>query len=192
MINLLPPEEKELLIFEQRKNLAIIICIIFLAYLLSLALIFLIVNFSILLKIQQQQDMLSNSEKLYQNSDFVFFKNLVEKNNQSLNIIDKFYKNNSYVSDVVKSISEVEKPSGLNLTDITIERGASVAIKVNQKDNGTTMRVTLLGLSDDRDTLSAFKENLEKNQKISNIDFPADNWLKAKDINFYLTFQYQP
>src|SRR3989344_4910587 len=182
MINLLPPEEKELLIFEQRKNLAIIICIIFLAYLLSLALIFLIVNFSILLKIQQQQDMLSNSEKLYQNSDFVFFKNLVEKNNQSLNIIDKFYKNNSYVSDVVKSISEVEKPSGLNLTDITIERGASVAIKVNQKDNGTTMRVTLLGLSDDRDTLSAFKENLEKNQKISNIDFPADNWLKAKDI----------
>ena len=80
----------------------------------------------------------------------------------------------------------------MNLTDITIERGASVAIKVNQKDNGTTMRVTLLGLSDDRDTLSAFKENLEKNQKISNIDFPADNWLKAKDINFYLTFQYQP
>lgn len=191
MINLLPPQEKEQLLILQRRNLAVIICVVLLAYLLSLALILLIINFSLLLNIQQQQSILANSETIYQDSDFVFYKDLVEKNNQNLIILHSFYKNNAYVSDILKDISAVERPAGIKLTNISIGQAKSGDLKISEDADNHITIVALSGISDNRDSLSAFKDALTKDQKISNMDFPADNWLQSKDINFQLTFQYQ-
>jgi hypothetical protein len=193
MINLLPPQEKKAIILDQTKNLAIILCVIFLAYFISLALILLIVNFSILITMQQQQDILTNSKKIYQDSDFIFYENVVEQNNQNLTKIDSFYKNNAYVSDALKEISGIDKSSGLSLTSILVNQGKLGDIKANQKpDNSKVLTVTLLGISDNRETLSQFKQNLEKDPKITNMVFPPDNWLKSTDINFSLTFEFKP
>src|SRR3989338_7348676 len=170
MINLLPPKEKEHLLLGKYKKLIILIFLI---------LVLASVKFYILSQAVYQKEVLAGLENKYQTPDFLFFKDMIQKYNLSLKTADIFYKKQAYVSGALQTISEIERPAGLYLTSIAIDRP--------DQDNKAT--VTVFGVSDTRDSLILFKSNVEQNSRVKNIYFPPNNWIKSTGVNFYMTFE---
>ena len=179
MINLLPPQEKEQLLLEKRRRLLMVLGNVLLIFLVFLTLVLFSVKFYILGQAVYQTQILTTLENQYQTPDFLFYKDLIEKHNYSLVLADQFYKKETSVSDAVKMISGIEKPAGLYLTNVTIEKG---------KDNAIMASVS--GISNNRDSLINFKSKIEEQKNIKNIYFPATNWIKPADFPFYVTFEY--
>lgn len=178
MINLLPPEEKEQLLFEKNKKLVIVLGNVAIISLVCLALVLFSLKFYTLGESIYQKVILENAEKKSKDPNFLYLERLLQKYNASLVTIDDFYKKEARVSDALKTISTIQIPQKVHLTDITIKRGA---------DN--KINVSLFGVSDTRDTLQVFKDTIESNKKIEHIYFPPDNWIKPTNVNFYLTFE---
>jgi len=179
MINLLPPLEKEELLIKKNERLIVVLGSMFLIPTICLVLVLFSLKFYILGEVVSQSTILENIEKKYQTPDFLSSKELVQKYNLTLIKADDFYKKQIYLSDALKSISEIQRPEGLYLTNINIKR---------IKDNGK-FNVAISGMSDTRDNLLIFKDNLENNKKIENIYFSPDYLTRPFDINFNLTFE---
>ena len=192
MINLLPPKEKEKLLFEKNKKLTIVLGNIIIISLVCLILILFSLNLYILGDVNYQRIILDNTKKKYQTQDFLLFQNLIKKYNASLVQVDNFYKEEIYFSDILKTISEIERPKGVYLTSLTInkvkEKNLGVSATSKSLASGK-IKVTIFGISDTRDNLLAFKENIENNKEITNIYFPPNSWIKPSNINFNLTFE---
>ena len=182
MINLLPPKEKEELSLEGNKKLVIVLGNLVLISLVCLILILFSLKFYILKEISYQKIVLDNTEKKYQASNFLSFKEIIQKYNANLVKIDNFYKKEIKVSDILKTILEVPRPEGLYFENISVENNK------NGTENKKT-KVTISGISKTRDNLLIFKENIENSKTIENVYFPPSNWVKNKDINFYLTLE---
>jgi len=182
MINLLPPQEKELLFLERNKKLAIVLGYTIIIALIYLALVLFSVKFYILGELSRQKNILNTTEAKYQTADFLSYNNLVKKYNDDLVKADTFYKKEIYFSNLVKTILDIQRPEGLFFSDISI--------KTNDKDN--KIKATISGISNTRDNLLTFKDNIEHSNKIENIYFPPNSWIKTKDINFYITLEILP
>ncbi len=179
MINLLPPEEKKSLKSEINKSLVIVLWYIVVISLFALSLALFSVKFYILQDESNQKDFLDYVKKQYKTPDFLSLESDIKKYNASLLKVDDFYKKEIYFSDALKDILDVQRSDGLYFENISIEKN---------KDNNT-VKVTILGVSDTRDNLLAFKSSIEGAKKIKNIYFPPANWVKQKDINFNITFE---
>lgn len=183
MINLLPSKEKEELIFESNKKLAIVLGNMALISLVSLILVLFSLKFYILQQLVSQKVILTSVEKEYEDADFLMAKENMQRYNSVIVKMDGFYKKQIYFSDNLRFISNIEKPEGVYFANIILENG---------KDNKVNVKVS--GFSDTRENLQIFKNSLDGSQaiwplnKIENIYFPADVWLKSKDINFNLSF----
>jgi hypothetical protein len=80
MINLLPPQQKEELVLEIKKNLFITLCGILLIFLICLSLILFSLKFYILGEVNSKEIILEQSEKKYETPDFLSFKeNITQK-----------------------------------------------------------------------------------------------------------------
>ena len=189
MINLLPPKEKEKLIRENNKKLVMVLGNIVVVSLVCLFLILFSLKFYILGEIVSQKFTLDDAEKQYQNKDFIILKEVVEKYNAVLAKIDNFYKKKTDFNFALRYILEIQKPDGLYLTDINMDK-----IKEDNK-----IKINVYGVSDTRENLLIFKNNiensllekLEQTLKIKNVNFPPNNWVKSKNINFNFTFDYK-
>ena len=179
MINLLPPGEKEELISENNKKLAMVLGNVIVISLVCLVLVLFSLKFYILGEVNYQKTILDNSEKKYQTPDFLLFKQIIQRYNSILIKVDKFYEKETYFNDALKTILMVQMPNGLSLTSITMDR----------TKEGDKIRVNVSGISDSRDNLSIFKNNIEGDKKIENVYFPPEDWIKPRNINFYLTFE---
>ncbi len=179
MINLLPPQDKIELILEKNKKLIMILGNIFLISLLCLVLVLFSLKFYILGEINSQKIILDESEKKYQTPDFLLFKNAVEKYNSLLTKIDHFYNQETYLTDSLKSIFEIQRPTGLYFTSINLTRA---------KESGN-IKVVVSGVSDTRDNLLIFRDNIKNDKSIQNIYFPSSDLLKPKDLNFSFNFE---
>ena len=179
MINLLPPEEKEALRVERNKNLIIVLSYIVIISLICMALVLFSLRLYILEDVNYQKDALVNAEKEYKTSEFFALKENIIKYNKDLSSVNSFYQNSVYLSDMFKTILSVQKPSGLYFTNIDMKRS-----KESKK-----VSVIISGKSDNRDNLLVFKKNIESNEKIKNVNFPLNSWIKPIDITFNLTFE---
>ena len=179
MINLLPPKEKEYLFLERNRKLVIILGYITIISLICLALVLFSLKFYILGQLNRQKNILDITETKYQTSDFSFYNNLIKKYNTDLVKANTFYKKEIYFSDVIKTILDIQRPDGLFFNDMSI--------KYSEEDN--KIKTTISGISNTRDNLLIFKNNIENNNKIENIYFPPNSWIKTKNINFYITFE---
>jgi len=54
------------------------------------------------------------------------------------------------------------------------------------------VKVTISGISDTRDNLVIFKNNLQQGIGISEVNFPADSWIKPENITFYAALTIKP
>ena len=178
MINLLPPEEKEHLFLERNKKLVVILGWILIISLICLTLILFSVKLYILGQVNHQKGILNVTETKYKTSDFLFYNDIVKKYNADLIKANTFYEKEIYFSDAIKTILDIQRPNGLFFNDISMK---------NSEDN--KIKTTISGISDTRDNLLIFKNNIESNNKIENIYFPPNSWIKTKNINFYVTFE---
>lgn len=179
MINLLPPKEKEELLLEKNKKLAIVLGNMALVSLVCLSLILFAFKFYLLKNASYEKVILGISEKGYQTPDFLSFKEIIQKYNSKIIKANNFYGQQVYLSLMLKDILKIERPNGLYLTKVEI---------YNLEKDGK-IKAGLLGKSDTRDNLLVFKGNLESSDKIKNVYFPPNNWIKSQDVNFYATFE---
>lgn len=184
MINLLPPQEKEKLIFESNKKLIVVLGNMTLVSLVSLALVLFSLKFYILEQLVLQKGDLSNTESEYQSKDFSSAKDAMQKYNGVIVKMNNFYKKEAYLSDDLMLISNITRPKGLYFDSINLD----------SSDNGD-VNVKISGFSDTRENLQSFKDNLDGMQNkqsvnvIENVSFPSSVWLKARDIDFSITFK---
>ncbi len=176
MINLLPPKEKEELVLEIKKNLAITLGGIFLVFLICLILVLMSIRFYILGEIASRSIILNQSEKIYQTPDFILYKTAVQNYNKDFEQILNFYKNQTFFSSALEVVSEIPRPRGLYFTGLSVKR------------NKDKLSASVSGFAKSREDLLNFKSSIEKAKQISNVYFLPQSWIKPTNINFSLTF----
>jgi len=181
MINLLPEKQKEGLRLEKNKKLVTVLAGLFLISLVSFSLILFSVRFYLFGERNEEKIVLDSIEEKYKNPEFLSLKELTQKYNLRLLNLDNFYKEEIYFSDVLKNIAQVERPKGLFLNAIVVER--------MKKDN--KIKVIISGESASRESFLLFRDNLNNSQKIENLSFPPEYLLKPTDINFSITFNFK-
>lgn len=180
MINLLPPEEKFQLLFLRKKKTAAIIWIFVIVFLLSLSFALYSVNSYLKIKISTYNFLLQEEEGASLQAELKTMDQKISEANNLLKQVMDFYQKKPYLSDILAQVSS-SIPEDTFLTSLSISYAP---------DDGL-FDVSLAGFSPDRDHLFLLKKNLEKNSRFQEIYFPPSNWVKAKDINFLVTFQIQ-
>lgn len=179
MTNLLPPEEKNELFLKNKKRLVVILGITALVSLVCFILILLSVNFYILTKIVSQKNILEQTEEKYKTTVFLNFKDAIQKYNNVLVQLNSFYEKEIYFSQILKIISNIQRPEGLYLSDLSLNRDSE-----NKK-----IKVVTSGFSGSREDLLIFKKNIEENKEIKNPYFSPESWTNPQNVKFYLTFE---
>lgn len=180
MINLLPQSEKELLFLGRVKKLVIILGSIFIVFLICLILVLLSVKFSIFAEVSSQKFLFQEAKKSYSSPDAERLKNAIQKYNNVLPSVLSVYQEDMHFSDILASISKIERPKGLRLTDISL----------NRQDNENKVKASISGASDTRENLVSFQKNLEKQPEIKNISFSPESWISPANVNFNLTLDF--
>jgi len=177
MINLLPLEEKEEILQQENWKLLVILGIILLTFLVSLSLILFSIKIFISGEAEAQKIIFAQREKEFENPQIQGLRDNLLLFNKELLKLDSFYKNQSNLSQILEQISKT-LPKGIYLNNLSIA-----------PQGGTTgeFKCSLSGFSPDRQTLLAFKGNLEQGKIFKNINFPAINWVKQTDINFTIS-----
>ena len=173
MINLLPPQHKRELQREENRKLALILEIIFVAVLLSFALILLSIKIYITGELEVQKILLE--QKGLESSSIQELEKEIKFYNLSLSKLNSFYQKNSKRTEILEEISQT-LPSNiyltrLNLSTIRFQKGLS------EEEQKEQLLVSLSGFSPKRETLLEFKENLEKQELFKEIYFPPSNWV---------------
>lgn len=181
MINLLPPKEQGELLLKKNQRLVIVLGNTVVITVFCLILVLVAVKFYILQRARDYHVNFVNREAQYASEEFANLKNIIQNYNATLAKADTFYKKQSYISDSLKTILQVQRSQGLHVESIIIKQGRDRSVDA----------ITISGVADDRDDLLVFKKNIENSQSIKNINFPPENWVKPTEVNFYLTFDIE-
>ena len=180
MINLLPPEEKKIVAEEKNEKIVIILWLSFLFFLVCAALAFLALNFYLggqvdyqKIIFQESQIKSSQQETSVLQKKFSLLDDLSEK-------AASFYRQKIYIANSIESISKI-LPSGAYLTDIS-------ANLIYTKDD-SIIKINLSGFAPDRENLFKFREALNKEKIIKNVNFPPVDWVNPLNINFSVSFE---
>ena len=174
MINLLPPKEKEELTWEESWKLVLILGMLSLIFLISLSLILFSIKTYISGELKSQKILVELEEKRLEVSEVKDLQKKVVALNQNLFKLDSFYQNQISLTKILEKVSET-LPPGIYLTDFSFQKDIS--------------QIRISGFSPERETLFEFKRELEKEKDFREIYFPASNWVKPREIDFYLTFK---
>lgn len=176
MINLLPAEKKETLFLEQVKKMALVLGGAIVIGLSCMFLILLSIKFYILSEIVFQQGILDSSKSPEEEQ----IKNTVHKYNTIISLAAPLYDKRIVFSPAFQKITTMEFPSGVRASSIVLDKGAANAIKA-----------VISGTSSTREDLVKFKEIIESDKVIKNIQFSPESWMKDKDVKFSLNFEIE-
>lgn len=171
MINLLPLQQKEELLEEKKLKLVLILGITFLAFLLSLFLIFFSIKISIEGKLFAQGALLGQKE--IESAQTKDLEEQIKNLNLTLSDLDSFYQNQISLIEMMEKISKA-LPAKAYLTSLDLDQLG---------------KFSLAGYSPSREILIEFKKNLEDEQRFKDIYFPPSNWVIPNDINFTASFR---
>jgi len=171
MINLLSATEKEKLLLERNKRMAIILWFLLLFFLACSILILFSIKIYIQSQVKSQQYLLTEIKKEKNQSEIEDFKEEINSINLSLTKLNSFYQDRIYLSDILEKISET-LPKELYLTNLSL----------------IFPYVSLSGFAPTTETLLEFRENLEKEPGFKEISFPRANWVDLTNIDFFVTF----
>ena len=173
MINLLPPEEKRILIEERNfKEILILSMVVFFAF-CSLSLILLFININLEGRVILQKVIWQQKKEEFESSRVKELEQEIIQLNQTLSGINDFYQRKFYLTDILGGFLEA-LPSQIYLTSISYQE--------NNK------KISLNGFSPTRAALLELKENLEKKESFQDIYFPPSNWISPLDIQFSVYF----
>ena len=169
MINLLPPQQKKELFYEERYKLSLISGISIIVFLVSLFSALLAVKFYIYGKTQSNK---INIAAISQDQD----REIIEIN-KKLERLDFFYGGSPNITEFLEKIYKII-PENVRLT--------SISLNFSQKDGNFS--VSLRGFSPTRELLIQLKKNLESEATLQDINFPVSNWVKPEDVDFSVNF----
>lgn len=184
MINLLPSKEKQILLKQKQFQIVLILGILFMVCLFCFSLILFFIKTDIQQKVLLAERALEQKNKEFKISEINSLESNINAFNQIFSKIDSFYEQEFYLTDIFHTLSQTlpagrqVMPSGFYLTNFSY----------NQEEK----KVLLSGFCPDRDALSEFKTNLEKQEILKEISFPASNWAKSTDIDFFVSFKIKP
>lgn len=179
MINLLPPQEKETILREEKKRLTTILWFLFFVFLFCLILILFSVESYLGGQVGAQKIIIAQQEEEFNNPETQAIKEKINATNLMLAKLGVFYKNQTNFSKILEDISET-MPEGIHLTNLSVSRSAADKMAV---------QISLSGLSSTREILFNFKKNLEGRPEFKEINFPSSNWVKPTDVNFNVSFK---
>lgn len=174
MINLLPIQQKEELILEEKFKLVLILGIIILVSIISLVLILFSIKISILGALEIQKIYLEQKEKELKIAKIQELEEKIKDLNFTLSNLNSFYQSQIDLTEILEKISKI-LPENTYLTSLNF--------------NSSLSQFSLSGFSPDRETLLQFKGNLEREEKFEQIYFPPTVWVTPTDINFSVTFK---
>lgn len=177
MINLLPNQEKEVILIEKKKRIAIIIFSLILFFFACLILISISIRIYLQGYIESEKSFLTESEKEFSQSGSQNLQERIKSINSLIKELNSFYGQKIYFSETAEKISRT-LPKNFYLTDF------SLTLSGEKEAN-----VSLSGFAPLREDLFKFKENLEAEEDFKEISFPPANWIKAQNIDFYVTFK---
>lgn len=178
MINLSSPQQKQRLLEEERLRLILILGVLFLSFLVSLSLVLILVKNYTSWNLETQEILLQEKEKIISlNQDL---EKEIEESNIFLSNLNSFYQGRTNLTQVLEKIYET-LPSETHVTNF--------GLGLSQKKGEKKAQISLVGFSPDRETLLAFKKNLENEKRFSEIYFSPQSWIKPTDIIFNVTFK---
>ena len=170
MINLLPPQQKKELFWEERCKLFLIFGISAIVFLIALTLALLAVKIYISGQVQSYRIITAAISKDDGGE--------INKINQRLEDLDSFYGKSPDFSEFLEKISSL-LPQKTYLI--------SLSLAFSQKDGD--FLASLQGFSPTRELLLQIKKNLESELNFKDINFPASNWVKPENIEFSVNFK---
>lgn len=173
MINLLPPEEKEILNREEHWKVIILLGIFILIFFVCLSLILFSIKTFTAGEAEVQKILFSQKEKEFKFSQSQILQEQINIYNEKLLKLETFYQEQSNFTGILEKIYET-LPAETYLTSLVITQ------------QGMTYRLS--GFSPTREKLLEFKKNLEKEENFSEIIFPPSSWIEPVDINFAVKF----
>jgi hypothetical protein len=93
--------------------------------------------------------------------------------------LSSFYKKTPSFTSFLAEVSDL-LPEGIYLNNLSIN-------PVKMEDN--LFQIYISGYASSVEDVNLFKENLEKDENISQISFPLDIWLEKNDFIFSVTFE---
>lgn len=174
MINLLPPQEKETLLWEERQRMGVLLGIVLFVFLLSFSLTLFAGEFYIKGEAQAANLALEAEKINFEASGFGEVQAKAEQYQKILVSLAGFTKQETNITMLAEVLSRALPPS----TYLTFLSWG--------KDGG---RAQISGFAPARADLFAFKENLESEPFFESADFPPGNWIKSGDINFQATLR---
>ena len=174
MINLLPPQQKEELLTEEKFKLTLILGISVLIFLISLILILFSIKIYIAGQSNYPMAIFSQEEKKFKESETKVFQEKLEFFNRELSKLNSFYQGQINLIEIFTKVSNT-LPLGIYLTSFSF--------------SADTSQISLAGFSPTRETLLEFKKNLEGEKSFSQVYFPPNVWIESTDINFSITFK---
>jgi len=177
MINLLPPEQKEEILFRKRLNLILILGILCLSFLISLILVLFFAKNYFLWNLETQKIFIKEREReISLNKDL---EETIKESNLSFSKLNSFYKTNINLTQVLERISEI-LPSNTYLTSFKFS-----PIRGEEK----AFQISLTGVCPNREILLLFKKKLEEEKSFSNVYFPPENWVQSTNVQFKVFFK---
>jgi Tfp pilus assembly protein PilN len=181
MINLLPPEEKEKLVWEKKKRITAVFWFLVLFSVFCLILLLSLAKIYLQGQLKSAQEILTVSS---QGAEYVRIKGIrrrIESAGSDLRKLNSFYADKIYFSDILENVSKI-LPQEVFLTGLSIN---SLAGKKEKKKT----EISLSGFASTREVLFDFNEELKKDSYFSGVYFSPSNWIKPRDINFFITFK---
>lgn len=176
MLNLLPPEEKKLLGQEEQLKIVINLGILISAVLTSLILVLFSLKIFISADLESQKIIFEQREKELSNQRVKEIEKDVKNYNSNLSRIQSFYREQISLTEVLREITKTV-PVGAYLTNLNF--------------NSLDAKFSLSGKAGSREVLLLLKNNLEKEEIFSDINFPSASWVEPLDINFNLSFKLE-
>lgn len=174
-VNLLPIAEKKKLFFRKKLNLVLNLEIFFLIFLL-----FLIFNLFFLEKCLEEEKRIKKTEIEKIGESLIFSREEIAKFKELFNLTEKtiyFYRQQKFYSEGLIEILQAT-PEGISFSVLEILRPKE-----------EYFLVSILGKAKNRESLSLFRDSLEKNKNFFDISFSPKSWVVPQNAEFFLTFK---
>lgn len=175
MINLLPDWAEKAIVEQKKKTLILIFQAALGLFSISLGLTLLVFQIYLESEIGYQKVLLLDKQEWIKGGGVSDLQKTVTNINNRLTRVSAFYQDQTDLSGILDRVNQ-KLPVGSYLTNFSFSREKKPA------------RVSLFGFSSSREGLMSFRQSLETNEGWQNVNFPPENWVSAKDINFSVSF----
>ncbi len=177
MINLLPPKEKKNILDRKIEKLIIIMGGMILFSLTFFISLLFSINFYVETALESEMISLEQLEKDYLQSDAYQLQELIVGYNNKFAQARTSYGTRTVFTDSIERVTSL-KPEGVAFKNLSMRKSEAGII------------FSVSGFSRTRANLISFRDDLERSESISNINFSPLSWVRPNNVDFQLAFEF--